>query len=402
MRNDITYGLVFGGGGAKGAYQLGVWKALEKMNIHVGAVVGASIGSINGALFAQADLQKAQEAWRKLNLRDVIVLEDELRDPDNLFDVRNINQVIYSVLHRKGLDMEPVRAILEKYIDENKVRQSPVDFGVISYDITNRKPVEIFKNDMPEGTLYDYLMASACFPVFKSVEIDGLKFLDGGVYDNLPAGMLVNKGYKHLILIDIGGIGIVRTIASQKLDIIMIKPSTPLGGLFDMSPKVLQLSIRRGYFDAYRAFGKLTGRNYYLSVRSAVRFVKKYGQSTLDGLEMAAQRYGIDPYRIYTPERLQQVVAERFLEESRQYVFLRNCSSYGELRSRFLGDHPRLRKLEKNFLIPAAVEILGEGTTTDRARTALHRLMPAAAGIAQALITLGIKPEGIHHEISGQ
>jgi len=48
------------------------------------------------------------------------------------------------------------------------------------------------------------------------------------------------------------------------------------------------------------------------------------------------------------------------------------------------------------------VEILGEGTTTDRARTALHRLMPAAAGIAQALITLGIKPEGIHHVISGQ
>jgi len=400
MQNKNTYGLVFGGGGAKGAYQIGAWKALEKMNIHIGAVVGASIGSINGALFAQGNLRLAQEVWRKLNLHDAIVLEDDLPYPDNLFDVRNINQVLHSIFHQKGLDMEPVRELLQKYIDEDQVRRSSIDFGVISYDITNRKPVEIFKSDMPDGTLYDYLMASACFPVFKSVVIDGLKFIDGGVYNNLPADMLANKGYTHLILVDIGGMGIIRNTALQQTDIITIKPLTPLGGLFDMSPKVLQLSMRRGCLDTYRAFGKLAGSFYYLSVRSTARFVRKYGQNTLDGLEAAGQRYGIDPYRIYTPERLQYAVTAKFQEESQKYILLRQSTAHAELRSRIIGARPRLSKLEKNYLIPAAVDILGDSATTDLARAAARRLMPAAVNIAEALITLGIRPIEIQKEIS--
>jgi len=392
MQKNLTYGLVFGGGGAKGAYQLGAWKALEKMKIQIGAVVGASIGSINGALFAQGDLQTAQKAWSRLNLRDVVVLEEDMRYPDNLFDIRNINQVLRSIFRQKGLDMEPIRESLKKYIDEDAVRRSPVDMGVISYDITSRKPVEIFKNDMPEGTLYDYLMASACFPVFKSVEIDGQKFVDGGVYNNLPTDMLAKKGYKHIIVIDIGGMGLIRSVNMQDLDIIMIKPSTPLGGLFDMSHKVIELSIRRGYLDTYRAFGKFTGNNYYLSVRSSARFVKKYGQSTLDGLEIAAQRYGIDPYRIYTPERLKKEVQSKFLEDSQKYVMLRMSTSNAELRSRLLGDHPRLRKIEKDYLIPAAVDILAEIDTSARALAALRRLMPSVISAAEALVTLGIRP----------
>ena len=398
MQNKNTYGLVFGGGGAKGAYQMGVWKALDKMNIHIGAVVGASIGSINGALFAQGNLRLAQEAWHKLNLRDAIILEDDLPYPDNLFDVRNINQVLHSIFHQKGLDMEPVRELLQKYIDEDQVRRSPIDFGVVSYDITNRKPVEIFKGDMPEGSLYDYLMASACFPVFKSVVIDGQKFIDGGVYNNLPADMLANKGYKHLILVDIGAMGIIRNTALQEIDIIMIKPLTPLGGLFDMSPKVLQLSIRRGFLDTYRAFGKLAGSCYYLSVRSTAHFVRKHGKNTLDGLEAAGQRYGIDPYRIYTPERLQHAVTEKFQEESQEYVRLRQSTSHFELRSRIIGARPRLSKLEKNYLIPAAVDVLRDASTTDLARAAARRLMPAAVNIAEALIALGIRPTEIQEE----
>lgn len=44
------YGLVLAGGGGKGAYQLGAWKALKEMDVRFDAIAGASIGSINGAL----------------------------------------------------------------------------------------------------------------------------------------------------------------------------------------------------------------------------------------------------------------------------------------------------------------------------------------------------------------
>lgn len=391
MNNNIIYGLVFGGGGAKGAYELGVWKALAKMNIQVGSVVGASIGAINGALFTQGDLRSAQFAWRNLNLSDAIVLENVLPNPDNLFDIRNINAVVHSMFHTKGLDMEPVRVLLKKYIDEDRVRLSPVDFGVISYDLTNRRPVEIFINDMPEGTLYDYLMASACFPVFKSVEIEGQKFIDGGVYNNLPAGMLINKGYSHLIVVDIGGMGITRNFGSDNIDIIHIKPSTPLGGLFDMSKNVTKRSIQRGCLDTYRAFGRLADASFYLTVRSTARFIRKHGKTTLDGLESAALFYGIDPYRIYTADRLRSVVLAKFLEDSQKYVHLRKSASADELRARLLSARPRLRKAEKNYLVPAAVDILQDPNITERSRAIARRLMPSAMGIAEALVALGVK-----------
>ena len=54
-----SYGLVLAGGGAKGIYQIGAWKALRELDIPIQAVTGASIGSINGALLAQGDVHDA-------------------------------------------------------------------------------------------------------------------------------------------------------------------------------------------------------------------------------------------------------------------------------------------------------------------------------------------------------
>ena len=59
--------LVLSGGGARGAYQIGVWKALEELNIKCNIVTGASIGSINGALYTQGALKEAEKLWYKEN-----------------------------------------------------------------------------------------------------------------------------------------------------------------------------------------------------------------------------------------------------------------------------------------------------------------------------------------------
>lgn len=61
-------GLVFAGGGAKGAYQIGVWKALKEKGIQIDAVSGASIGAFNATLFAGNDFEKAENIWVNLTL----------------------------------------------------------------------------------------------------------------------------------------------------------------------------------------------------------------------------------------------------------------------------------------------------------------------------------------------
>ena len=67
------WGLVFSGGGAKGAYQIGVWKAMKELHMEswIGRIAGASIGSLNAALFACGDYAMAETAWSEVDLLSV-------------------------------------------------------------------------------------------------------------------------------------------------------------------------------------------------------------------------------------------------------------------------------------------------------------------------------------------
>ena len=58
---DLTkeYGVVLEGGGAKGSYQIGAWKALREAGIRIKGIAGASVGALNGAMMCMDDLEKA-------------------------------------------------------------------------------------------------------------------------------------------------------------------------------------------------------------------------------------------------------------------------------------------------------------------------------------------------------
>ena len=65
---DISkeYGLVLDGGGARGAYQIGAWKALVEAGVKFNAVAGTSVGALNGALICMGDIEKAEGIWHRL------------------------------------------------------------------------------------------------------------------------------------------------------------------------------------------------------------------------------------------------------------------------------------------------------------------------------------------------
>ncbi len=60
-----SYGVVFGRGGGRGSYELGVWKALDEYKDYfdIGAVSGSSVGALNAALYACGDLDRAEQMW---------------------------------------------------------------------------------------------------------------------------------------------------------------------------------------------------------------------------------------------------------------------------------------------------------------------------------------------------
>lgn len=74
---EKEYGIVLEGGGAKGAYQIGAWKALEEAGVKIKGIAGTSVGALNGALMCMDELETAQEVWSGLTYSQVMDVEDE-------------------------------------------------------------------------------------------------------------------------------------------------------------------------------------------------------------------------------------------------------------------------------------------------------------------------------------
>ena len=171
------YGLVLSGGGAKGSYEIGVWKAIKDMDIPIVAITGTSIGALNGAMLVQGDDDLCELAWTNFSVEEIIDVNNEVWEEEKIYEKNfNIFTIIKNLITNEGLKLTPLIKSLEQYIDEEKIRASPIDFGLVTYSLTDFEPFQAFKDEIPNGQLVGFLIASACFPVFKPVEIDNKKF----------------------------------------------------------------------------------------------------------------------------------------------------------------------------------------------------------------------------------
>ena len=263
------YGLVLEGGGAKGAYHIGAYKALVEEGIQVGGIAGTSVGALNGAMIAQGDYEKAYEIWHEISYSKVIEANDEEieRLKQMKLDKENISlltEKVKEVLHEKGLNITPLKNLILESIDEDKIRNSGKDFGIVTVSLTDLKPLEIYIEDIPSGKLAEYLMASAYLPVFKKEKIDGKRFIDGAIYNNLPVNLLVDKGYKDLILIRTNGIGIAKKVDLEELNTVLISPNEDLGRALDFDRDAARYNLKLGYYDGLKALRGLKGYSYYI------------------------------------------------------------------------------------------------------------------------------------------
>ena len=261
------YALVLGGGGAKCSYQIGVWKVLRDLRIEFEAVLGTSAGALNGALIAQNTFREAQEIWENMTLDKVISIPSELVEDGKISLTKKNYHVLRKyrkrIVRNKGLDTDPMRNTVGRYLNEKKIRKSGVDFGLVTYELNRLKPLEIFIDKIPEGKLVDYLMASSGLPGFKTVKIDNRIYVDGGFYDNVPLDLARKRGYRRIIAVDVSSIGIIQKPDLECTDVIYIKNSVDLGGLFSFSPENSRRNMEIGRLDTMKAFGLVSGIRYF-------------------------------------------------------------------------------------------------------------------------------------------
>ena len=166
--------LVLAGGGAKGSYQVGVWQALQELGWTPDIITGASVGALNGCLFTMGKSKEAEDLWRRLEIHDVLEVPDSLK-PEEL------NNFFLDVVRSGGLNVEPLAETIDRLIDEDAVRRSPIRFGLVMTELGTMRRVQCPVEKIPEGQMKDYLLgSSACFPALRPREIDGVKYIDGG------------------------------------------------------------------------------------------------------------------------------------------------------------------------------------------------------------------------------
>jgi len=269
----MKYGLILEGGGAKGSYQIGAVKALKEMDIEFQGVAGTSIGALNGALIIQEDLDKAYDLWYNISPEKIFNIRQEALDKIKKlnFDKNDLSYLwkqVKNIVDNKGLDISLIEDILRENVDEEKIRESEKDFGIVTVSLSDMKPVKIYIEEIPEGRLIDYLLASSNLPTFKQEKRNGKYFLDGGFYDNLPVDMLIDKGYEDIIVIRTHGLGITRDIRKKEnLNIKYIEPEDDLGNILDFDNELARRNLKLGYLDAKRVFkDEIRGHDYYIKI----------------------------------------------------------------------------------------------------------------------------------------
>ena len=99
-----------------------------------------------------------------------------------IFSFRNFTAIVKEIIKNGGIDASPTKDLISQFIDEEKVRNSDIKFGMVTFHMSELTPLEIFIDKIPEGKLIDYLLASSKVPGVSNIGPEGEWFLDGGVY----------------------------------------------------------------------------------------------------------------------------------------------------------------------------------------------------------------------------
>ena len=267
-------GLVLEGGGTKGAYQIGAYEALRDLGIKITGIAGTSIGALNGAFIAQGDFEAMNDIWVNYDYKSFMNIDEDTYERYKNIEMKakNLHDVVdfmNKARKKQGIDITPLRKLLEEKIDEDKIRKSNIDFGITTaYWDGKIFPQLLYVEDIPRGRLVDYLIASASLPIFDLDKLDDKLYLDGMFSDNIPINMLAQRGYDDIVVIRLVDDFLGKRIINKynNLNLKVIVPSQSLGGSLNKDKDHMESNIKLGYLDTMKAYKRYDGVKYFFNL----------------------------------------------------------------------------------------------------------------------------------------
>lgn len=182
--------LVLPGGGGRGAYQVGVVKALAERNVEFDMAFGTSIGGLNATLFAMGGVRRMEELW--MNIR-----------PKDIYKLPSPQQLSYMVMgHKLGLlDTSPLEELLRREADLQKLKSSRTKVGLFTTDLCSLETRMVTTDDITTtNELIDILMATSAVPMaFPPRHLHGKGlWVDGGLVRNTPMQAAIDRGAEEI------------------------------------------------------------------------------------------------------------------------------------------------------------------------------------------------------------
>ncbi len=304
--------IVLAGGGAKGGYEMGVWKALRRLNINYDIVTGTSVGSLTGVLMAQDDYYKAFKTWYYMDYKKVMDIEI-----DGKFKTKKGKEEILRKYAKGaisgGYEMKGLEKVIDNALDEDKLFKSNIDYGLVTTYFPSLKGKYVRKKDLKKGDTKKYLLAScSCFPAFKPTLIGKNNFVDGGYYDNLPINLAISMGADEIIAVDMGAVGVTRPVKNKKVKITYIKPKNNLGNFLAFEKYYARYAIALGYNDTMKMYNELEGDKYTFKKGSLSRNYKRIGDKFYDLYASLVKDY----FLILKPSRILNKNKEKVFNET--------------------------------------------------------------------------------------
>ncbi|ANN62510.1 patatin-like phospholipase family protein [Brachyspira hyodysenteriae] len=279
-------GLVLGGGGGLGSYQIGVWKALREYEIDkmIKAISGTSVGVLNACLIAQNNYDIAEYIWTN-------EIEDKILSKKKM-DINNNYISSNGIFSRKGLI-----EIIEKYLNIDIIinYEYPIYATAVSLKSID---AEYFKlNNKSAKEIKEIMMATSAIPViFGRQTIEGVDYIDGGVEilkgNNLPLKPLYEENCDEIIAINLYKESTREKFSNCK--VYEIVPSNDIGNFFngamDFSLEGAKMRIKEGYNDA----------------KNMLKEIFKMGKTQIENLENNNNLYMSENYNEIKRKKLKK------------------------------------------------------------------------------------------------
>ena len=258
----MKIGLVLAGGGGKGAYELGVWKALDELKLtkYITVFSGTSIGAFNSVLFAMNDMKKADELWEEVTMDKLVpISKSELikRGIGLYIGGKNLQlakKFLNYKLEHGAIANDGAIEVVEKYLDFNKIKEN----NKICYAACTKLSdfsAKYFKiNDFDEETGKKIVLASASLPlIYDCTEVLGEKYIDGGIADNIPIQPVYGENCNIIIVVLLSKEAQVDRTLYPNSKLIVISPENldenTITGTLNLNTDAKRIRIIEGYND---------------------------------------------------------------------------------------------------------------------------------------------------------